>query len=239
MIIKWGLLVIIICLYFCYRAVEDNDIHSKYVIDKVFNIKVEKLDDIKDRLETIKYPIIIKPSYGCTGGRFEVKKIDNAKDAQNYINNIKFPSSIYIVEEFIPFDYEITVMYNNNAIRNIYKKDFINKEEHFKEIEVDSEYRNQLQSLLESKMKLLSPFNLDSRIDILVYNNEFYPIDINYKTYMTSKHIRNDTLHINYISNMIKIGINNFLKNPTKLSNDTFNSKFKCFIQLIQEGKLF
>ncbi len=84
---------------------------TKFTINKYFpekNRLKTYLLDIKN-LPNLKFPYIIKPII-CSGASRNVASINNDKDLNNYINNIK-KDEIYIIQQLYKSKYEIGVLY--------------------------------------------------------------------------------------------------------------------------------
>jgi len=83
----------------------------EYVNNKYKPTTILYNDDVN--IEFIHYPVIFKPIY-CSGMSNAVTIINTSSEAYNYIQHNK----LFLIQEFIEYDNEVSILYEKNIISN-------------------------------------------------------------------------------------------------------------------------
>jgi phosphoribosylglycinamide formyltransferase 2 len=82
---------------------------------------VKTLDELKEAGETIGFPCVIKPVMSSSGhGQSIAKTADDIKKSWEIAKEARGDASELIVEEFVPFDYEITLLTVRNETGTVF-----------------------------------------------------------------------------------------------------------------------
>ena len=223
------IVLIIIFLIYCYSSAlaPEGKYHDFMKYEVLMKIK-RKYRPATTRFIYLKsldlpYPLIFKPTT-CSGLSIGVKKIDNKQQAIDFIQKNKKKINDYIVQQYIPNETEIVVYYHR-GIENIYQRFFDDDHRTVKIIKRNDLLTDKFRYEIDNAIHALD-LQDSCRLDILLYNNKFYIIEINFACACPANMMNRNTNYrqiIRYIGKNIKMGFYNILKGYGATAKNTFN----------------